>query len=954
MMKIVFFSKLIAVNTCICILLFCQITNAQMKYWQYRHNKDSVFEKQSFTNQKPEDESRGQYNWFTHFWDNRVDENGSADKYVNTYTDHFLSHKSGKVLKLSNGTSQTWTKIGPLSSSSGIPFVGVSNIGRIASIWASASSTTVYTGSFNGGLFSKTGAGNWIYLTNNSTSNAPNMGVNDIAIDPTNSQKIVVGTGRNLGGGSTFESYNDLDWGMGVFISTDGGTTWSTPMVNNFLSRDLVIMKVCIDPVNTQIIYALSTTSLFKSTNGGTSWSQLSIPTLTNPNKYSQLVMDPNNHSSIYIATYNYAYPNPNPPPDTKWNSVIYNSTDGGSTWSSNLFDNVGSTYFNKSTQDCATSLIAFQPGSSTLYLLIYLKATSPYTGSLLTSTDNGVTWTPLFANLDLSSNYYNYDFQPGSMAVTSSAVYFGMFSCFCFNKLNNTIYEIAYNHADTRSIVAYTTSPNNDVVYYGSDGGLMKGTVVNSGTNTTYSFAEISNGLNIAGVYRVSVSSDNQWLAFGQHDNGSSYSSNFNSSNPTWAYLNWGDGGTTYIDQSKTAGNLSTGDILTEANLTFSNQTGIYRLSRYNSPMEDNASNHALYITGNTYCFQCYDPRLYTSTNYGKNWYSIYSIPPYPTINPTYYNLPYANGQTSMGFQDAGYTAIGSAAHNTGILYAADYMVNFPTPLFPWNRFSKLLKFTNVNGTNAIGPPIDLTNNINDPVMITSGIISAICVDPSDENNLWICSTNIQAGKKVYHSADGGTTWTNISGNLPNFGCESMIFDAANQRLIVGMDVGVYFYNLMDKTWQLMNNSSLPPCFVTDLKLNVPTGDLYVATYGLGIFKTTLAGYCYNPSTPLTINSSTTWNTTQTICSDVIVNSSLTITADQVMPQNATITVNNGGILTVSAATVTNANIDVKSGGQLVVQNDGTLEMNKLQNLVIEVGATSTLPQASVVLMAQ
>ena len=146
---------------------------------------------------------------------------------------------------------------------------------------------------------------------------------------------------------------------------------------------------------------------------------------------------------------------------------------------------------------------------------------------------------------------------------------------------------------------------------------------------------------------------------------------------------------------------------------------------------------------------------------------------------------------------------------------------------------------------------------------------------------------------------------------------------------------------------------SSLPPAFVTDLKLNIPTGDLYVATYGLGIFKTNLAGYCYNPSTPLTISSSTTWSTTQTICYDVIVNSSLTITANQIMPQNATITVNSGGLLTVSAATVTNANIDVKSGGQLVVQSGGRGELNKLQKIKIELGATSSLPQASVVLMA-
>ena len=156
------------------------------------------------------------------------------------------------------------------------------------------------------------------------------------------------------------------------------------------------------------------------------------------------------------------------------------------------------------------------------------------------------------------------------------------------------------------------------------------------------------------------------------------------------------------------------------------------------------------------------------------------------------------------------------------------------------------------------------------------------------------------------------------------------MIFDEADQKLLLGTDVGVYYRHLTDDSWHLMNNSQFPQVMATDMKINRKTGDLYISTYGRGIWKTNLPGYCYDAANPILINTTTTWNTTHTICSDIVVTSgTFTITADQVLPTQASITVQNGAILFVDNCTITNSNIIVNSGGKIVLQNNGILELN-------------------------
>ena len=86
----------------------------------------------------------------------------------------------------------------------------------------------------------------------------------------------------------------------GLFISSNGGTSWSVAPGSDILSLDTRFASVCIDHTNDQTIYLgggdhnyySSGSGVWKSTNGGTTFTQT---TLTGK-IIVEMIMDPNNN----------------------------------------------------------------------------------------------------------------------------------------------------------------------------------------------------------------------------------------------------------------------------------------------------------------------------------------------------------------------------------------------------------------------------------------------------------------------------------------------------------------------------------------------------------------------------------------------------------------------------------------------------------------------------------
>jgi hypothetical protein len=97
---------------------------------------------------------------------------------------------------------------------------------------------------------------------------------------------------------------------------------------------------------------------------------------------------------------------------------------------------------------------------------------------------------------------------------------------------------------------------------------------------------------------------------------------------------------------------------------------------------------------------------------------------------------------------------------------------------------------------------------------------------------------TNDAGYGHVFESTDGGTTWTDISGNLPDVPGDDLVVSGHN--LIVATDIGVFTAPAGGGTatsWSRLG-TGLPTASVNDLTIT-PDGAVLAATHGRGIWRT-------------------------------------------------------------------------------------------------------------------
>jgi hypothetical protein len=101
-----------------------------------------------------------------------------------------------------------------------------------------------------------------------------------------------------------------------------------------------------------------------------------------------------------------------------------------------------------------------------------------------------------------------------------------------------------------------------------------------------------------------------------------------------------------------------------------------------------------------------------------------------------------------------------------------------------------------------------------------------------------------------VHRSTNNGATFTNISGTLPTIAARSVVVDnSTDEKLYVGMSIGVYTYSNSNPAWMIMTDN-LPLVAINELDIQYSTSKLRVATYGRGIWETSLVtSGCLAPS---------------------------------------------------------------------------------------------------------
>jgi hypothetical protein len=123
---------------------------------------------------------------------------------------------------------------------------------------------------------------------------------------------------------------------------------------------------------------------------------------------------------------------------------------------------------------------------------------------------------------------------------------------------------------------------------------------------------------------------------------------------------------------------------------------------------------------------------------------------------------------------------------------------------------------------------------------------VTSVIVDPVNAKHAYASyggfrqgytSANVFETTKAGTGGGSGTTWKNVSGNLPNAPVNFLAYDQPSNTLYAATDLGVYFMQNDSKVWTKLGDN-LPNTATEDLKIQSSSGELYVATFGRGTWR--------------------------------------------------------------------------------------------------------------------
>lgn len=647
--------------------------------------------------------------------------------------------------------------------------------------------------------------------------------INAIAFHPANENIIWVGTPAG-----------------GLWKTTDGGLSWSN---NTDQLPSLGIAAISIDPNNSDIMYLASgdrdggdtyAYGILKSFDGGATWNTTGLSFNYSSGYIGyQILINPDN-SNIINASVKKA-----------GSGEVYRSIDGGENWTTTLsgqklismqqhpsnpniiyggtnnsgkiyksIDNGTSWSIIMPTQGIPSSggyrvtLAVTDDNPDVVYALI--SNTDGGFFGLYKSSDSGENWilqsnTPNLLNWSSSGEGDNdgqgwYDLALTVSPTNENEVYVGGVNTWKSTDggLNWSIDShwygsngVPYKHADEHTLKFHP----NGTLYSGNDGGLYK--------KTGSSWTDISDGLQITQFYSLGVSQNNPELVIaGAQDNGTLLMNG----NESWSAVLGGDGMECLIDHSDDNimyAEYYYGDLYKSNDggnsfnwISPSGQEGAWETPYIMDPNDHNT----LYIG--------YDD-VWKTTDGGGNWFPISN------------NL--TNGE------DIHELAV--APSNNNILYAS--------------RNSTLYK-TIDSGNNWEVVSSQLPNKT----------ISYISIHPTNSDKLWVSMSGFTSNQKVYTSEDGGQNWTNISYNLPNLPANCIIHkkNSNTEELFLATDIGIYYKNANMNEWMPFNQG-LPNVIVRELEIQYSSNTLYAATYGRGVWKSSLEVFAPSASFSTTGN---------------------------------------------------------------------------------------------------
>ncbi|GGU28083.1 WD40/YVTN/BNR-like repeat-containing protein [Streptomyces violascens] len=656
---------------------------------------------------------------------------------------------------------------------------GPANIGgRVVSLALDpARPDTVYAAAASGGLWRSADAGkNFEPLWPAQQTQA--MGAIAAAPDGT----LYAGTGEpNPGGGSvTYE-------GTGIYRSTDRGRTWQPAGL-----RDSgAVGAIDVDPRSPRRVLVAATGSLYNaggdrgvylSDDAGSSWRRV----LDVPNGYTGAVdvqRDPANPERVYAVLWDHRRE-----PDKRTyggtGSGVYRSDDGGAHWR-----RLGGGLPTVGSGRIGLGVARSEPGR--LYATV--GATDGTFGGFLTSADGGDTWSRLPDNPSLTDSQSSYSWWFGKVWVDPADARHVHVAgvALMTTKDGGTTWTAEENavHADQHAMIWDPRHPGR--LYLGNDGGVYRSDARGDGGWTKAVYEPWTQ------LYTVAATpQDTGRISGGAQDNGSIRSWG----GPRFNEYLGGDGLQNLIDptdKNKVYACYQYGSCFrsTDGGNTLTEYTDSTTADRRNwlTPVQfDPVSPNVLYYGGN---------RLNRSTDGGATWQPI---SPDLTGGPGHDTYPYGTITTVAAARDG--RTVWTGTDDGRVWITRDLGAHWTQVLAgqPW--------------------------------------VTRIAVDPADPTTAYVSLSGYRSGSAQPHllrTRNAGTSWTDLSGNLPQAPVNDVVLGAGGV-LYVATDQGVFVgaaYGADGRARWLRLGGGLPLVPVSDLAYDPANHRLVAATFGRGFY---------------------------------------------------------------------------------------------------------------------
>ena len=692
-------------------------------------------------------------------------------------------------------------------------------------------------GGVSGGMWRSTNAGaSWNKVSPGNVLQSVTCVVQDLR--PGRTADWYYGTGE-LRGNSAAGGGGSLYRGDGVYRSTNGGGTWallpSTTTQNVLFDQPFdYVWNMALSPKETvqTVLVAATIGGIQRSTDGGQSWQTAlggDIATSNGP-RYTDVVVTTD---GVFYATCSSRNMNLGL---TATNAGIWRSTDGVN-WT-NITPNGFPSDFSRVVAAIAPS------NQNTVYFVGEAPELLPTGHGIWKYTFiggdgagiNGV-WLDRSVNLPsesgLSGNavfgtQQSYDLVAAVHPTNQNMLVVGAINLYrapdAFATAGNwtriggyasaaTYNRYPENHPDHHALVFHPTFPN--ILYNGNDGGVFR---TDNVTNSAVSWTNLNTGYQTSQFYAIAidpVTPSQQMVMGGMQDNGTWYAVTDDGQNP-WLEIAGGDGGFCAIEPG--------GD-----NSYVSLQNGVmYRLTpTSNGRIDPTGGSGYLFI--NPFALDPSDPKKMYLAGGSTVWRNsdLSGI------------VMGSSNTTSTNWKQLSQTGLsGGTITALGVSYRQPNVVYYGT------SNGRVYRLTNAHQDNAT-----VTDIWSGKGLPPGSYIGSIAVDPNNENRALMAVSNY-AVPSLFLTTNGGSTWTDVSGNLeqrqdgagngPSVRWVAILPDTTASHYFAGTSTGLYSTRSLASTstiWTQEAINEIGAHVVTMVHARTSDGLVAVGTHGGGTY---------------------------------------------------------------------------------------------------------------------